>query len=58
MSKRIKIGIVDEIRVSRHGSGLYLRIPDWLVGAYSIRKGDRLRIRINEVVKIEGKEVK
>jgi len=56
MSKRIKIGIVDEIRVSRHGSGLYLRVPDWLVGAYRIEKGDRLRIKINEVVKIKEKE--
>jgi len=58
MSKRKKIGIVDEIRVSRHGSGLYLRIPDWLVKTYLIEKGDRLRVKIQEVVKVGEEEVK
>jgi len=57
MSKRKKIGVIDEIRVSRHGSGLYLRVPDWLVKTYLIEKGDRLRVKIQEVVKIREEVV-
>jgi len=58
MSRRKRIGVDEVLRVSRHGSGLYLRIPDWLRYAYQVEKGDRLRVRFNEVVKIEGEEVK
>jgi len=41
-----KIGIVEILRVSRHGSGFYLRIPKDTVDAFGIKKGDLLRVKI------------
>jgi len=45
MSNR-KIGIVEVLRVSAHGSGLYLRIPRDVCSAFGIRRGDLLRVKI------------
>jgi len=41
-----KIGVVEILKVSRHGSGFYLRIPKATVDAFGIRKGDLLRVKI------------
>jgi len=41
-----KIGVVEVLRVSSHGSGLYLRIPRDVCDAFKIRRGDLLRVRI------------
>jgi len=46
-----KIGTVEIIRVSRLGSGLYLRLGADLVAAFGLKKGDRLRVEIKEVIK-------
>lgn len=47
-----KIGITEIWRVSRYGSGYYLRIPTNLVENLSLKPGDRLRIKIEEVTRV------
>jgi len=51
-----KIGTVEIIRVSRLGSGLYLRLGADLVAAFGLKKGDRLRVEIKEVIKTGEEE--
>jgi len=43
---RKKIGVDEILKVSRHGSGFYLRIPRGVIEAFGIRKGDLLRVKI------------
>jgi len=51
-----KIGTTEIIRVSRLGSGLYLRLDADLVAAFGLKKGDRLRVKIEEVQRTEEGE--
>lgn len=53
MEKPEKIGITVIWRVSRYGSGHYLRIPGDLVTDLGLKPGDRLRIKIEEVTRTE-----
>jgi len=41
-----KIGVTEILRVSRYGSGWYLRLPRDLCDALGLQPGDRLRIKI------------
>lgn len=47
-----KIGVVEVIRISAHGSGLYLRLPKDLVEWHRLKKGDRLKVKIEEVIRV------
>jgi len=47
-----KIGITEIWSVSHYGSGYFLRIPKTLVDALSLKPGDRLRIKIEEVTRV------
>ena len=49
MSKWEKIDTVEIVRISRHGSGHYLRLRSDLIGAFELKKGDRLRVKIESV---------
>ena len=44
-----KINIRDLMRVSKCGSGFHLWISPKLVRAYTLERGDRLMVRIEEV---------
>jgi len=55
MPEEEKIGTTEIVRVSKHGSGHYLRLSKWIMDAFGIRKGDLLRVRIESLVK-EGQE--
>jgi len=46
VSRSGKIGIVEILKVSKHGSGFYLRIPKDVIDAFGISKGDLLRVKI------------
>jgi len=49
VSKPVKLGIVEILKVSRHGSGFYLRIPKDVVDAFGIESGDLLRVKIESL---------
>lgn len=49
VSKRI--GIVEILKVSRHGSGFYLRIPKDVVDWLDLESGDKVRIKVEEIFK-------
>jgi len=51
-----KLGITEVWRVSRYGSGYYLRIPKNLVDFLGLRPGDRLRIKLEVVFRVPRKE--
>jgi len=57
LSKREKIGVTEILKVSRHGSGYYLRIPMDMVFALGLKPKDRLRVKIEEVIRWGGGEV-
>ena len=49
-----KIGTVEIMRVSRHGSGLYLRLSRTLAEVYDIKKGDKIRVKLETLIKLSG----
>lgn len=51
MTKEKKIGTQEILKVSRHGSGHYLRLPKPTVDAFGLQKGDLLRIRIDTLIR-------
>jgi len=51
MSSEEKIGTMEIVKVSRHGSGYYLRLSKWIVEAFGIQKGSLLRIKIESLVR-------
>jgi len=46
-----KIGTVEILKVSRHGSGLYLRLDKDLTEAFGIKKGDKIRTRLETLIR-------
>lgn len=46
-----KIGTVEIMKVSRHGSGLYLRLEKGLIEVYNIKKGDKMRVKLATLIK-------
>lgn len=54
--EREAVGITEVWRVSRYGSGHFLRIPKNLIDVLELRPGDRLRLRIETVYRVSGKE--
>lgn len=47
-----KIGTVEILKVSRHGSGLYLRLDKDLAEVYGIEKGDKIRVRLETLIRL------
>lgn len=47
-----KIGTVEIMKVSRHGSGLYLRLDKDLTEVYDIRKGDKIRVKLETLIRL------
>lgn len=46
-----KIGTVEILKVSRHGSGLYLRLRRDLCDVYVIQKGDKIRVKLETLIR-------
>ena len=46
-----KIGTVEIMKVSRHGSGLYLRLARDLCDVYGIQKGDKIRVKLDTLIR-------
>ena len=51
MAGEQRIGTTEILKVSKHGSGHYLRIPRALIQAFGIRKGDLLRTEIKTLIR-------
>ena len=49
-----KIGTVEIMKVSRHGSGYYLRLKKELVEVYNVKKGDKMRVKLETLIKPPG----
>ena len=47
-----KIGTVEIMKVSRHGSGHYLRLDKDLVEVYDIQKGDKIRVKLDTLIRL------
>jgi len=51
-----KIGTSEWIRLRAHGGYLYLPLSMDLIRAFRLRKGDLLKVRIEEVQRAEDRE--
>jgi len=51
MVEEIKIGTSVVWKVRKYGSGLYMRVPNDDVWAFGIKAGDRLRLKLESVIK-------
>lgn len=47
-----KIGTVEIMKVSRHGSGHYLRLDKDLCEVYGIQKGDKIRVKLETLIRL------
>jgi len=56
LSEWTKIGVTEILRVSRYGSGFYLRLPRDLCDALGLQPGDRLRVKIEARRRLASKE--
>jgi len=50
------LGITEVWRVSKYGSGYYLRIPKGLVDVLDLRPGDRIRLKLEKVFRVPRRE--
>jgi len=51
-----KIGIVEILKVKTHGRRLYVVIPSDVVTTFEIKKGDMLRVKLEELIRTESGE--
>ena len=48
-----KLGVTEILRLSKYGSGFYLRVPKDLIAALNLKPKDRLHVRLVAVRRYE-----